>query len=257
MVPSFYYLFSNATSANPSISSLTFQQIRSLGILRVKNTNYNVALDYQVGVYFFDANWNYLLLLSFTALNLYPALYMIVVNGEFYFSLQNTYGLTHTTSQLKLLNTFNNDAGKYRSLCYDQVNKTVIAANFVSNRIDIFSQNLTLLSSISFASPVGLCVHGSRIYASHWLNSNYISVIQNGNVINNFTTLCSQMLSSITVDSYGYLALSCRSNNILYLYHVNGSYMNKYFSLANLFYANYDTQNRLAIDGINKIFVYY
>ena len=254
MASSFYDLFSNATLANFSISTYTFQMVRSLGVLTVNNKNYNLALDENIGVYVFDENWNYLNLLNFTALNSYPAYYMIVVNGGFYFSSLNTYGLIQTTSQLGLLNVHANETGKYRSLCYDQMNKTVIAANVISNRIDIFSQDLTLLSSLSLAfQPHGVCVYGSSIYVSYWSGSSNISVINNGN----FTTLCPEKLISLTVDSFGYMAVSCQNNSILYLYHVNGSYMNKSISTATLlFYANYDAQNFIAIGANNKIFVY-
>ena len=118
-----------------------------MGVITVKNIKYNVALDRQVGVYVFDANWNYLNLLSFTALNSYPALYMIEVNGGFYFSLTGTYGLTQTNLKLGLLNVYAHEVGHYRSLVYDEVNKTVIAANWASSRIDIFNQDLTVQSS--------------------------------------------------------------------------------------------------------------
>ena len=194
-----------------------------MAVLTVKNAKYNLALDLNVGVHVFDAKWNYLLLLNFTASNLYPVYYMIVVNEEFYFSFTGTYGLAHTTSQLKYLNIYTNNSGNYRSLCFDQVNKTIIAANWILSQIDIFSQNLTLLNSITLKSPPhGVCVYGSRIYVSYYSGSSNISVIQNGYVINSFSTLCSAKLVSLNVDSHGLIAVSCFFNNSLYLYHVNG-----------------------------------
>ena len=234
-----------------------------MGVLTVKNIKYNLALDSNIGVYVFDTNWNYLWLLNFNAFNSYPAFYMIVVNGGFFFSLTGTYGLTQTTSRLTLLNKYSNEAGNYRSLCYDEVNKTVIAANWGSHRIDIFNQDLTLRSSVLSASqPHGVCIYGSRIYFSYFSGSSSISVIQNGIVIENITTLCFSQLVSLTVDSNGYMAVSCQIPNTLYLYHVNGSYMSKSISIipsspGSLFYANYDSQNRLAVGANSKIIVYY
>ena len=82
-------------------------------------------------------------------------------------------------------------------------------------------------------------------------------MIQNGIVINSFTTLCLSQLVSLTVDSNGYMAVSCQIPNTLYLYHVNGSYMNKYISVAYLLiYTNYDAQNLMAIGATSKIIVY-
>ena len=48
--------------------------------------------------------------------------------------------------------------------------------------------------------------------------------IQNKIVTNTYITLCISTVTSLLIDYYGYMIITCASPNALYIYHTNGTY---------------------------------
>jgi hypothetical protein len=88
-----------------------------------------------------------------------------------------------------------------------------------------------------------------------------IAVISNGSIEKTYSTICSSNLASISVDSFGYLALSCSGHIKIFLYDTNMQYKNKSmhleaFAFGGVYDARFDTNNRLAICGITNVAIY-
>jgi hypothetical protein len=83
-----------------------------------------------------------------------------------------------------------------------------------------------------------------------------VSVISNGTIENTYSTICSSNLARISIDSFGYFALSCSGNSKVYLYDTNMQYTNKSIGLGGAFDARLDTNCRLAICGGTNVAIY-
>jgi hypothetical protein len=89
-----------------------------------------------------------------------------------------------------------------------------------------------------------------------WIDGT-VAFISNGTIVNTYSTICESLLSRISVDSYGYFAISCNGKNQTYLYDSNMQYTNKSIQLGvNINDARLDTNNRLAICGGKNVTIY-
>ena len=183
---------------------------------------------------------------------------MIVVNNQFYFSCQSTYGLMSTTLNLTLLQSYGSQIGSYSALVYDLNNQIIYAANYNASSLDTFDINFNLLNTISLPNrPYAVNYYASRICVCYYNNAN-IAVIENGIVINTFTTQCPQFVGTLSVDTLGQILVPCQNTTTTYLYNKNVTYMNLYIKAGSInYWAGYDARYRLAITAINRIWVYY
>jgi hypothetical protein len=69
-------------------------------------------------------------------------------------------------------------------------------------------------------------------------------------------TQCSSGLAGISVDSFGYFALSCYDSNFVYIYNSNRQYTNKSIGISNAMATRLDTNYRFGICGSNNVKVY-
>ncbi len=69
-------------------------------------------------------------------------------------------------------------------------------------------------------------------------------------------TQCSSGLAGISVDSFGYFALSCHDSNSVYIYSASLQYTGKSIGLTNAFATRYDTNYRLGISVLNNVKVH-
>ena len=119
-------------------------------------------------------------------------------------------------------------------------------------RIDIFDTSCSLLQSIHLGSkqPHGLAIFNGNIYAGV-LNSNQVIVIQNGLVSKYFTVNQfdnNNSILSITVDAFGYFALTCLNINRIVVYDSNVNYMNAFIPTLSLPYISaIDADGRFVI----------
>ncbi len=74
-----------------------------------------------------------------------------------------------------------------------------------------------------------------------------ILVIENGAIIRSFTTVCLS-ISSIMIDSYGYMLVLSHSKSFGYLYHTNGSNFGTAIATSSSrWFINFDSKGRLII----------
>ena len=230
------------------------QFCRDIKVATIKNTQYNLVFEQDIGVYLYDTNWKYVSTFNFPSI-----LYGIVANGYYYFSTHyGTYGLVKTSvDSPNIVNYYGmNFAGVYRGLFYD---KTVIAAGYGTRSVDVFDLNLNLNRSITFPdfSPHSVTIYESKIYAFFWENGMVALISNNGTVSKYFPTLCSHGCS-INFDSFGYCAVSCCVNGALHLYDTNMKYTNYSLTFANdVEDIAIDTNDRLAMCLHYDAAVYY
>jgi hypothetical protein len=217
----------------------------------INNIEYNIVADYYVGLYLYDTNWVYK-----STFNMPSIHYAIVANDYYYFtnSENSRYRIIKTTfTSPTVLNSY---GWGYRGLYYDSVSSRIIAAGCDISSVDTFDLDLNILSSVSVGNcPHGVTVYNSKIYVAKYYSLN-VAVISNGVVENTYPTVCSNALIRISVDSFGYFALSC-GNGQAYLYDSNMQYTSKSIGIG-VWVGNvkFDTNNRLAVCGstVVKIF---
>ena len=85
------------------VSPLYFSRISATGMIRIRNTIYNFAADYNRNIFLFDKDWN---LKSLIDLGSITVISMIGVDNQFYISSDYNAGLIHTSSNLTILHTY-------------------------------------------------------------------------------------------------------------------------------------------------------
>ena len=254
-LPSLSALLASASVSRTFNSTIAFSGIRTLAIGTVNNIQYNLVQDYNVGVFFFDTNWQYVS--TFTYPNAY---YVIVANNLFYFTMSTgSYGIIATTLTSTAIVYSSSQPLTYRSAVYDQAGGKIIAANFGGLSVETFDLTLRLLSSVSLpANPHGVTLFNSNIYVSLWSVAT-ILVISNGVISNTYPTQCTNV-ASLTFDSFGNMLLPCFTNSVVYLYDTSINYLNQNINTnnapANPLYAGMDISGRLAIAGYSYIYIY-
>ena len=216
----------------------------------INNIEYNIVVNSYVGLYLYDTNWKYNSTFNKPSIN-----YAIVANDNYYITdAGNSDRIIKTTyTSPTVLKSYGSG---YRGLYYDSVSSRIIAAGCDISSVDTFDLNLNLLSSVSVGNcPHGVTVYNSKIYVAKYYSLN-VAVISNGVVENTYPTVCSNALIRISVDSFGYFALSC-GNGQAYLYDSNMQYTSKSIGIG-VWVGNvkFDTNNRLAVCGstVVKIF---
>jgi hypothetical protein len=217
----------------------------------INNIEYNLVVDFPVGVHLYDSNWKYQ-----STFNKVSLQYAIVANGYYYFtdSGNNNRIIKTTLISPTVLNSFGSG---YRGLYYDSIGSRIVAAGCDVCAVHTLDLNLNLLSAVSCPCqcPVGVTVYNSKIYVAMYHSVNVI-VISNGTIENSYSTQCYGSLARISVDSFGYLALSCNGNGQVYLYDSNMKYTNKSIGFVDGWDARLDTNNRLAICGVTNVAIY-
>ena len=206
---------------------------------------------YAYRITIFDSNWQYLTFKNFTM----PA-YMITVNNSLYIS--SDFNFYKTDKYLNIIRHYISSTAVYRGLYYNSSSNKIYVAAHIKCAIDVFDLNLTLVDSISTLSYSPWSIQGYKnyIYAGTYNSSNLL-VIEN-KVIIQIYPVCN-CLSSILIDNFGYMALSCLNDRKIYFYYsANVSYtgMNKTYTLKP-YYINFDSNGRFIFISTNQIDIYY
>ena len=214
----------------------------------MNHTVFNVALD-SFGLHVFDENWQYISLTSYTGYQ------FVVVNESFYLTTENTVTMIDINANVRLTYPY---CSSNRGITYDDKAQTIIAADYGGLAIRIFDLNLNLLNFIQLNfNPHGISVYNSQIFVSAWA-TNQVYVFENGMMTNIITTNCaSGAITALWIDAFGYMAIPCCSDGIVYLYYINGLYMDKFISVPNPFSAMIDSKGRLIINSVtDSIFIF-
>jgi hypothetical protein len=231
---------------NPAI-----QGCANLGTATINSIQYNLLVDYNIGVFFYDSNWMYKSTL------IWPNLFFrIVANGSYYLiDRVNGFKIIKILLTSPLIKS--SYGSGYRSLHYDSIGSRIIAAGCEVNKVDILDLDLNISSSVSTPGlcPHDVTVYNTKIYVAVFNNGNVV-IISNGVIENTYSTMCSQNLDRVSIDSFGYIALSCSWSGQVYLYDSNMNYTNKSISFGGVCDARLDTNKRLTICGGTNVVFY-
>ena len=145
------------------------------------------------------------------------------VNGSFYFTSHDYF--YKTDSNFEMIDSYRMKGASYGRFIFDSISSTFYVSSFSFERIDIFNTSCSFLQSIEISvQSYGIALFKGMIYTSG-VRTSLVSVIKNGKVTKVFRTIGDGIVA-ITVDSFGYLAISCIASKVISVYDSNGNFMN-------------------------------
>ena len=224
----------------------------------INGTTTYYLIDYGISsIVAFNQYWAYESYKYLPIANTYATKY---VDGFFYFAADGYFYKT-STSSFTTLNYYQNIGANYRQFFFDSNGSKFYVTSTSLNRIDIFDTSCSLLQSISLGnqSPYGLAfLGGNTLYAG--VLSSQIIVIQN-NVVSKYFSLptCSHSsYISVTIDSFGNLAISCFLESAIFLYDSNGNYLNiSIQTTGNPFMTAIDSNGRFVVMTQKSLEIFY
>ncbi len=178
-------------------------------------------------------------------------LFSVTVNRELYVTTGN--GILKYDRNLNELNSYYGNP--YMGIFYNTTNGHLIATVDGGSSFDVFDLNLTFLRTID-ATPfaaTSFYLHDGRLYSGTY--SGFVLVFENEIMIYTFITLCPGYIGSVLVDGYNHMAVACTSNNKVYIYHINGTYMNFYKDIASSpIYMGYDARGKFILTSFDGIY---
>ena len=183
--------------------------------------------------------------------------YMKEVDNNIFISASNS--IFRTDKNINILRSYEQIGADYRGLYYDAASELFYVASETFRRIDVFDKNLFLVKTIFVGS-----------YSPYSINSiqknelivgtrfGEILILNNENRITKSFQVCRSYVTSILVDSNGFIALTCYDpDNTIRLYNVNGTSTRIEKSIIKYpEYVNFDYQDRLVVIAENRIDIY-
>ena len=204
----------------------------------------------------FNQNWDYQEYHKLPYPNTYTAKY---IEGYFYFSSNNYF--YKTNSSFAVISQYNLNHAIYRQFDYDSSRSALYVASYHYNRIDVFNLSCSVLESIglgSYRQPFGLVLLNDIIYVALW-SFNHLIVVEEGTITKDITVYpCTGSISSITVDSFGFLAVSCYNTQLITIYDSNGNYMKTKLPTSHKPYlTSKDANGRFIVMTEKSLDIYY
>jgi hypothetical protein len=200
----------------------------------------------------YSRNWTYL---TYKTMPIYVPYSIISINNNLFITGND--GIYKTDKSFNLVGSYIRTGAWYTNIYYNSTSDILYVASQFSYRIDLFYRNLTFISSINFTKQLyALTEKNGKLYVG--LNGGSIPVLENNLVVKTITTLCTNWIISIVIDSNDVMGVLCYDNSMLYLYTTNGSYTGKSMTTPSLpRFMNYDLNGRFIIAGQNQIKLYY
>lgn len=244
--------YTNAAYHDTSFETVTVNSLKNYYVTNID------------GICVFDENWSYINTLAF------PLPFDLCMVNSYLF-LTSDKNIYRRYANLSPLNSLAVRTATYpdsipNSVRYNANTSFIyfVIEDFVTlsqNRIRVYDINWVSKPSISLPqSSWSIAFYGTTIFVGTYDSS--ILVIENNVVINTYTGLCStsnDTITSIYIDSNGYMLASCYFEAIVRLYHVDGTYLGKYFNLPLLpSTIKFDSKGRMIITTYyNEIHIYY
>ena len=244
--------YSHQTTIN-KYSGISFSYLVGFGYLVDSNTTHYV-LDWSGNkIIIFDENWQYLTFQSFNN----PA-FMISVNNGLYISANNF--IYKTDKYLNKTNQYYSASAGYRGLYFNSTNNTITVTDYQNKKIDTFYLNLSLVDSIPTPTYQPYSMQGYRNYIYVGTLSGHLLVIENRAILR-ILNVCNPniYLTSILIDHFGYMSLSCVHDKKAYLYYSsNSSYTGMSLTYTvSPWYLNFDSNGRFVLISPYQIDINY
>ncbi len=126
------------------------------------------------------------------------------------------------------------------------------------NKIDVFDRNVTFKYSIPTGSypPYGVNGFKNELFVS--TSDGNVLVLQGKIITKVYNNLCTGYITSLLIDNNGFMVVPCFSGTVSYLYHTNGTYMNKSMPIAvNTFGIRIDSKGRLITTSRSELDIFH
>ena len=215
-----------------------------------------VNIGFVTRVYQFDQYWNNQKNFMFTLQNSWNLRY---VNGYFYIAANKRFYKTDTNFTTNA--SYNNSNAFYRSIYYDSSSRLFYVAGNSSQGISIFDTNCNFQRYMTLGgySPSQALSHFNGYLYGDYGTSIIVASKATGAFAAKYNTLCSNYISYITIDSFGYMAVSCGDyNRLIYLYNAyNGTYLNQQLASSYTYFTAVDSSGRFVSTSEFLINIYY
>ena len=233
-------------------SGMNFTNLNGFGYLVDTNTTYYVLDYFGSRIIMFNENWEYL---SFRSL-IYP-LNMITVNNTLFISAKGY--IYKTDKYLNIISQYYSASTAYRGLYLNSSSNTIYVAGQFNQTIYEFDLNLTFVDSFPTPahSPWSIYGYKNYIYVGTYY-SGYLLVMDNKVIIKTLPVCTATILSSIQLDNFGFMTLSCYNDKKAYLYYSE----NVSYTGINMVYAvnpnfiNFDSHGRFVVISAYQIDIY-
>ena len=149
---------------------------------------------------------------------------------------------------------------QYHSIYYGSISSVVYVASESAPGLSVFDTNCNFLRYMSFVgySPsYSLSYFNGNLYGDDGGSNVEVASKSTISFVAKYSTLC-DYISSITFDSFGYMAVGCWYNQVALYNAYNGSYLNLQLATSN--YPSFtvvDASGRLVSLSNNVIDIYY
>jgi hypothetical protein len=247
-------VFSNyiiKTSIN-SLGGTILTWSSGFGMMVDFNTSYYV-IDYSANrIYLLNDDFAYVAMKTFSTPN-----YMITVSSSLY--ITGNKNIWKTDKYLNILMTYSSTTvANYNGILFNYTENLIYVTPFTYTYLEVFDLNLNLKSIISVSphNPRSLAEYNNALYVGTMVD--LVLVVLNKAIIRSFTACSSTRVSSMIFDEFGLVAIACRDNNLVKLFHSNGTYTTKNFvSTTKPMYAGFDSKCRFIVSLSTILRIYY
>ena len=215
------------------------------------NTSYYVV-DYNYGVFLLNDNYDYVTKQTFSKPNC-----IVNVNSSLYKT--GDQNIWKTDKFLNLLITYSSSSHKYQGILYNCTEYLIYVAPYTNTYLQVFDLNLNLYSStISVSShfPFSLAENNNELYVG--TTGKIVLVVVNKAIIRSFTACIADFISSMVFDKFGLMAIACRDDKMVKLFHSNGTYTSKDLATSEKVHdVRFDSKGRFVVSLDKELRIYF
>ncbi len=228
----------------------SLSSVSGFGMMVDFNTSYYVV-DYDSGVFLLNDSYGYVTKKTFSKPN-----YIVNVNSSLYITGENN--IWKTDKYLNILKTFTSSGANYRGILFRCTENLIYVAPYTNTDLHVFDLNLTLNSTINVSphNPVSLAENNNELYVG--TVKHFVLVVVNKAIIRSFTACTTDFISSMVFDKFGLMAIACRDDKMVKLFHSNGTYTSKDLATSEKVHdVRFDSKGRFVVSLDKELRIYF
>jgi hypothetical protein len=216
------------------------------------NTSYYVADWSTSNIFLLNENYGYVTKKTFSKPN-----YIVNVNLSLYITGDSN--IWKTDKYLNISITYSTTTvHNYNGILFNCKENLIHVAPYTYTYFQVFDLNLSLHNNVSVSphNPRSLAEYNNELYVGTMVN--LVLVVINKTIIRSFTACSSTRVSSMIFDEFGLMAIACRDDYLVKLFHSNGTYTTKNFvSTTKPMYAGFDSKGCFVISLTTQLDIYF
>ena len=234
-----------------ALNANTFNTLYDFGMMADCNATYYVIDNALNLIFLLNDNYTYISSSSFTS-----ATNMININSNLY--IIGNSNIWKTDKYLNALITNTPATTSYKGIYYNSTNNLLYLVSSSSTVIDVIDLIFNLNDTISISPNIGRSIAGynNKIYVGTKVIT--VLIIVNKIIIQTVNGCLGGQVASIAFDDFDLMAVTCSTDNMVRLYHSNGTLTGKSLSTtSNPRYGSFDSKGRFVIVYNAQVNVYY